>query len=372
VKKFLIVVGTRPELIKVASVIKELEKRKLRDKIVIVNTAQHKDLLDPYWTLFSIEPDVTLDVMKEHQELSHLTSRVIDQFQRYISGVNFLISGILAQGDTTTVFGISLVAFYNHIPFYHLEAGLRTFDIYNPYPEEFNRKATSIVASFHFCPTAISKQNLINEGVREDLIQVVGNTVVDVLVEYKDGLISGTEYRNINLRKNIHELEDKVLITCHRRENHGENLTQIIRSVKDLAINHPELQFIWIAHPNPKVMQQLYNSGLSELENILLIEPIDYEDLIKLMNNVKIIISDSGGIQEEAPSFKVPVLILREATERPEGVQAGFAFLVGAKSEKIKEKFEYCLNNEVRIVSNPYGDGRASERVVDRLMDILN
>lgn len=370
-KKILIVIGTRPELIKVACIVKEFTKRGLRDHFLLVNTSQHRELLDPYWAIFGLKPDVTLDVMRNDQNLSSLTTRVITQFQHYVDSMKNEIGGILAQGDTTTVFGVSLVSFYNHIPFFHLEAGLRSFDLYNPYPEEFNRKATSIVTSFHFCPTEMSKANLIKEGVSDEKISVVGNTVIDSLSLIREYVLAYPEFDSSVLASGLKTDSKIILITCHRRENHGLHLTEIIESIYELAVENPGIKFVWTIHPNPNVSNVVINSKLQNLDNIFLIDPVDYKDLIRLLSRSIMAISDSGGIQEEAPSFNVPVLVLRKATERPEGVLAGAAVLVGADKQLIKDKFYHFLSNKISLDKNPYGDGFSSVRVVDRLLELV-
>jgi len=370
-KKILIVVGTRPELIKVAVIVKELEARGLRDRYILINTSQHKELLDPYWAIFEIKPDVVLDVMKRDQNLSSLTVRVIDQFQKYLDSVKDEAAGVLAQGDTTTVFGVSLVSFYNGIPFYHLEAGLRSFDLNNPYPEEFNRKAASIVSSFHFCPTETSKENLISEGVDPEKILVTGNTVIDSLLLVKRYISDHPEFEDETLRSKIKDDQKTVLITCHRRENHGDNLKLIINTIIELANENKDFLFVWILHPNPRVMGTLQSPELTLPKNIFLVPPVGYNDLIRLMSRSTVAISDSGGIQEEAPSFNVPVLVLRNATERPEGVEAGAAVLVGTDKELIKERFYDYLSAGMSITDNPYGDGLSSGRIVNKLLELL-
>lgn len=370
-KKLLIVVGTRPELIKVAGIVKELEVQGLRNHYLLINSSQHKELLDPYWAIFGIKPDVILDVMKRDQNLSSLTVRVIDQFQQYLDNIKEEVGAVLAQGDTTTVFGVSLVSFYNGIPFYHLEAGLRSFDLYNPYPEEFNRKAAGIVASFHFCPTETSKENLEREGVDPGKILVAGNTVIDSLLLVKEYISQQPGFEYETLRDKIKDNQKTVLITCHRRENHGDHLKLIISAISELANENKGILFVWILHPNPKVMDTLQSSDLFLPENIFLVPPVGYNDLIRLLSRSTIAISDSGGIQEEAPSFNVPVLVLRNATERPEGVEAGAAVLVGTDKNLIKEKFYHYLSNGMNITNNPYGDGLSSGRIVKKLIELL-
>jgi UDP-N-acetylglucosamine 2-epimerase len=372
-EKLLIVIGTRPELIKLAPVVLEFKKRfKSKAPIIILNTAQHKDLLEPYWKIFKISPDYELDFMKQGQSLSELTSRGILQFENFIKsyqkkGNKF--SGILAQGDTTTVMISSLVAFYNNIPFYHLEAGLRTFDLLNPFPEEFNRKVASITARIHFAPTLISKQNLLNEGIKKNII-VCGNTIVDAVNLFK------SKFKHYKLKnKQLHEIFNKsinnknILITCHRRENHGKNLISIISAVCNLAKKFKDYNFIWPLHPNPNVFSVVKSNIDDKLKNIHLTEPLDYLDLLYILSKSSLVLTDSGGIQEEAPSFNIPVLILRKKTERPEGVNAGIAWLVGTNKTNIyKIARNLILNKEKHKFKNPYGNGKSSIKIVNTLI----
>lgn len=360
------IVGTRPELIKISPLILELERRGLRDKYVVVNTAQHKDLLDPYWHIFNIVPDYTLDVMYENQDLSSLTSRTLLQLQEFLNHLAEKPSVFLAQGDTTTVMAASMVAFYNKITFIHLEAGLRSGDFDNPFPEEFNRKIASINCRLHLAPTENARQNLLKEGYDEASIKVTGNTVVDAL-EYIRSLPRFSQSAFANTLKQSMQLRKPVLITCHRRENHGQGLLNVIEAVHQLAIKYREYFFVWSLHPNPNVRSVVENSLLTELDNFQLLPPLDYPDLLVVMKESAVIISDSGGIQEEAPSFSVPVIVLREKTERPEGVDAGIAYLVGTDKEKIISAFERLHNQSDRLFSNPYGDGRSAGRIIDLL-----
>lgn len=370
-KKIAIVVGTRPELIKVGCLVRELEKRGYREKCILVNTAQHKELLEPYWKLFELQPDITLDVMRHGQSLSQLTSRVLTQFQHTVDQAEGQLAGILAQGDTTTVLGTAMVAFYNQIPFYHLEAGLRSFNLQNPYPEEFNRKATSLVTSFHFCPTDAAKTNLLEEGVREEKISVVGNTVIDALQYIKQKIHEHPHFENKALQSRIEQHSEIVLITCHRRENQGNNLIRIMDAIGELAVENPHTAFVWTLHPSPNVSAVVLKSKLKSQANIILIEPLSYYDLIKTLSRSTLAISDSGGIQEEAPSFNVPVLVLREYTERPEGLAVGAAVLVGADKAAIKTQFYHFRKHGIDLDHNPYGDGKSAARVAEKLIEFL-
>ncbi|MCB0746278.1 MAG: UDP-N-acetylglucosamine 2-epimerase (non-hydrolyzing) [Ignavibacteriae bacterium] len=359
--KISFIVGTRPELIKVAPLIIQFKKTNI--EVDIVNTAQHKDLLDPYWNTFGLEPTHILNVMIPNQSLSALTSRSLNEIQTYIDTVNVRPDIILAQGDTTTVMAASMICFYNQIKFAHLEAGLRSFDIYSPYPEELNRRIASLIADFHFCPTSISKHNLINEGIPNEKIFEVGNTVVDTLEWIRANKnMNNIPYQNKALEK-ISSFKKSVLVTCHRRENQGQNLLNIIDAIQKLAIRNPETIFVWAIHPNPRVKGIVSSSSLKNLKNILFTEPLEYLDVLCLMSRSFCVISDSGGIQEEAPSFKIPVIVLRETTERPEGVDMGLAFLAGADSEKILYYYKYIEQNSITFSINPYGDGASCQRI---------
>ena len=364
--KIAFIIGTRPELIKVAPVILELRKRKIAYDVV--NTAQHKDLLDPYWKTFGIEPTVTLDVMVAGQNLSSLTARATAAIQSYIDTVAIKPTIVMAQGDTTTVMATSLVCFYNKINFAHLEAGLRSFDFENPFPEEMNRRIASIGAWMHFCPTEISKSNLLNERIAANKIHVIGNTVIDalnLLVNKSD--FKESSWLNLDLNK-TNSYAKKVLITCHRRENHGGNLLNIIAAVFDLATVNQDTIYVWTLHPNPNVKSKIVESTLSDLENVILVPPLDYLDLLKMLDVSFCAISDSGGIQEEAPSFKTPVLVLRQATERPEGITEGVAFLVGSDRNKITAKYNELLLKLPKFSKNPYGEGNSSRKIMDILL----
>jgi UDP-N-acetylglucosamine 2-epimerase len=373
-KKLIAVIGTRPELIKTAPVIRQFSEMGLREKLIIVNTAQHKDLLDPFWGLFGIDYDYKLDLMVSGQNLSELTSRAIIQFQRLLDNLlndDIVPVCILAQCDITTVMVSSMVAFYNQIKFLHLEAGLRSGDLQNPFPEEYNRKVASMVTSVHFAPTQLAKENLINEGINTKNILVTGNTVVDALKyitsteNYKHG------WNNSELSMKLKNRENIVLITCHRRENFGQNLKNIIEAIKKLADVHHDYCFVWVIHPNPQVKDTLLSAGLAEVGNIILTPPVNYIELLNILSVCRVAISDSGGIQEEAPSFNVPVLVLREKTERPEGVELGVAHLVEADVDKIVNTFNEVILGKPGNRTNPYGDGYSSIKIVDYINQYL-
>jgi UDP-N-acetylglucosamine 2-epimerase (non-hydrolysing) len=276
---------------------------------------------------------------------------------------------ILAQGDTTTVMAASMVAFYNKINFVHLEAGLRSFDLQQPFPEEFNRKVASVTTALHLAPTETAKANLLKEGIDNQIIKVIGNTVVDALEwirkapDFETGAFGVAELNTIC--KN-----ETVLITCHRRENHGANLDGIILAVNELLRAYPALHFVWLLHPNPNVKEKVLNASLKNYTNFHCLDPLDYWDLLKLLSRCKVAITDSGGIQEEAPSFGKPLIVLREVTERPEAVSAGMAKLTGAQHDKIIEAFKWAVNYQPQHFNNPYGDGHAAEKAVSSLLQL--
>jgi UDP-N-acetylglucosamine 2-epimerase len=262
----------------------------------------------------------------------------------------------------------AMVSFYNKLKFAHLEAGLRSFDFNNPFPEEYNRKIASISADYHLCPTDLSKNNLLLEGIDNNKIFVVGNTVVDALDNISsDYKFINSDWKNEKL-KELELFDGVVLITCHRRENQGANLMEIISGIIDLSENNPKIAFVWTLHPNPNVQQVVHHSELSVKSNVILVEPLDYYDILKLLKVSFCAISDSGGIQEEAPSFETPVIVLREATERPEGIKLGVAFLAGANKRKISDYFEILKKNSIVFSLNPYGDGKSSKGIIDSIL----
>ncbi|MGN6492509.1 MAG: non-hydrolyzing UDP-N-acetylglucosamine 2-epimerase [Agriterribacter sp.] len=373
VNKILFVIGTRPELIKVAPIIYEFKKKGFED-YAVVSTGQHRNLLTKYWKLFDIYPDYSLDILSPSQSLSRLTAKAITELDNLI--LLFQESGqkpdiILAQGDTTTVMAASMVAFYNKIKFFHLEAGLRSFHLDQPFPEEYNRKVASISAYAHLAPTEISKQNLSSEGIDESKIHVVGNTIVDAL----ELMRRSEKFDEVNFNDpelQINNKTDIVIITCHRRENQGENLLNIINAISFLASRYTKYFFVWLKHPNPQVKSLIEEADINQRSNFLSIDPLDYLDTLKLISRAKIIITDSGGIQEEAPSFGKPLIVLREVTERPEAVWKGMAKLVGADQQAIFEAFEWANDYQPAIIFNPYGDGFASLRVANLLLQEIS
>lgn len=363
-KKVMCVFGTRPEAIKVAPVIHELKSHTAFELCVCV-TAQHRQMLDQVLELFEITPDIDLDIMTPDQNLSNLTAQLISEMSKVLSEEK--PDCVLVHGDTTTTMATSLAAYYQKIPVGHIEAGLRTHDIYAPWPEEINRQITGRIATFHFAPTQKAQENLLGENVPEDNIFITGNTIVDALTLIKQRVTSPDKQKQYKKRFDFLESSKKlILVTGHRRENFGEAFEEMCHALKAIA-ERDDVEIIFPVHLNPYV-QKCVKTILSEASNIHLIEPVDYEALIYLMNEAYLIITDSGGIQEEAPSFGKPVLVTRNKTERPEGVEAGVAFLVGTKKSKIVKKVSELLTNEVLYktiakIPNPYGDGKASQRI---------
>jgi len=352
-KEILFIFGTRPEAIKMAPIINEMKKNSFFNTKVCV-TAQHRQMLDQVLEIFSIQPDFDLDLMKPNQSLTELTKNVLKNIERVLTEVN--PDMVIVQGDTTTTFISALACFYQKIAIGHVEAGLRTYKKYSPFPEEMNRVLTTKLADIHFAPTEISKQNLLNEGVESASVFVTGNTVIDALFD-------------ISKKLRIEPLKRKmILVTGHRRENFGKNFEEIFLALKTIAINNPEIQIVYPVHLNPNVKKPV-NEILYNIENIQLIDPVDYLEFVKLMNQSYIIITDSGGVQEEAPSIGKPVLVIRNDTERPEGVKAGTTILVGTEREKIINASQKLLDDtqyydSISKVANPYGDGKSAKHIV--------
>ena len=370
-KKILIIFGTRPEAIKMAPLIKEF---KLFPKIFetkVCVTAQHRDMLDQVLEFFEIVPDFDLNLMKPNQNLFNLSSLIILGLQKIYKKFN--PDYIFVHGDTTTSSMSALSAFYAKIKVCHIEAGLRTNNKYSPYPEEINRQITARIADFHFAPTKNSKINLINENIKSDTIIVTGNTVIDALFITLNKL-------NINQSKNIKEIsaiiqsKDVILVTGHRRENHGKNFINICNALKSIATINPEIIIVYPVHLNPNV-QGPVNKILSDISNVILIDPLPYYEFIWLMNRSKLVITDSGGIQEEAPSLGKPVIVMRNNTERPEALEAGTVILTGTDEDKIIYEVNELLNDKNKYDSmsklhNPYGDGKSCQRIVKSIIQI--
>jgi UDP-N-acetylglucosamine 2-epimerase (non-hydrolysing) len=360
-KKILLVFGTRPEFIKLVPIIMEFRKRGLQNSLLLANTGQHTHLLAPLLQLFDIQPHFELHIMQPNQSLSRLNARALEQIQGLLDDLaekNETPACIIAQGDTTSVMAASMAAYYSRIPFAHLEAGLRTHHFAEPFPEELNRRITALCAAVHYAPTALAKKNLLQEGIPEKQIFVTGNTIVDALEMITPTVPTPTA------------CPQTVLITCHRRENHGENLLQLIKAIQILAHKHPELHFLWLLHPNPKVKEVMLASNIEQQKNIQLHEPLDYFEMIAVLKTTRLIITDSGGLQEEAPSFGLQTLILRDRTERPEAIDLGCSALVGCDNyRRIVEVFEEKIHHTTKIKRNPYGDGKAAIRVVNNLCE---
>ena len=376
-KKILIIFGTRPEAIKMAPLIKEFEKNQSSFNTKVCITAQHREMLDQVLKLFNIKPDYDLDIMQPGQNLSEITSGIIQKIKPILEEVNPDL--ILVHGDTTTTFSASIAAYYQKIKIGHVEAGLRTGNIYSPWPEEGNRKLTGMLAEYHFAPTETSKNNLINEGIDKSKILVTGNTVIDSL---KLTLAKIKNNKDISLRlvqalrkRGVHNLNSKfILVTGHRRENFGQGFINICKALKNIAEKNPLINIIYPVHLNPNIRIPV-NEILCDVDNIKLIEPLQYEEFIYLMSKSYFILTDSGGIQEEAPSLGKPVLVMRDSTERPEAVEAGTVKLVGSSTKTIVKEVQLLIDdfNEYQKMSkahNPYGDGSASKKIVDMLRAI--
>jgi len=366
--KVMTVFGTRPEAIKMAPVIKELKKEK-KVQTVIAVTAQHREMLDQVLELFDITPDYDLNIMMESQSLTDITVNVLKKIENVYNRENPDI--VLVQGDTSTTFVASLAAFYKKIKVGHVEAGLRTNDKYSPFPEEINRKLTGNIADYHFAPTETSKKNLLKENICENNIFVTGNTVIDALKEIVN---RDYQFKSRKIREILDNDRRFILLTTHRRENLGNPMRNIFTSVKKILKINKEVEIIFPVHLNPAV-RKIANEILGNLNRIHLIEPLDYLPFAKLMNESYLVLTDSGGVQEEAPGLGKPVLVLRDTTERPEAIKAGTAILVGTDENKIFENVNKLLNDEKEYSKmsravNPYGDGKASKRIVDILLSL--
>lgn len=354
--------GTRPEAIKMAPLVLELKKRPEEFETIVTVTAQHREMLDQVLEIFGITPDFDLNIMKKQQSLAQITTRALEGLDEVMKKTQPDI--VLVHGDTSTTFVAGLAAFYNQIAVGHVEAGLRTWDKYSPYPEEMNRQLTGIVADLHFSPTEKSKQNLLNENKPEDAISVTGNTAIDALKTTVDENYSHPILDEIGDRR-------LVLMTAHRRENLGENMHQMFRAIKRLVETHDDIHVVYPVHLNP-VVQETANEILGNDDRIQLIEPLDVVDFHNFAARSYLILTDSGGVQEEAPSLGVPVLVLRDTTERPEGIDAGTLKLAGTEEENIFQLANELLSDEaahekMAKASNPYGDGEASRRIADAI-----
>lgn len=376
----MLVFGTRPEAIKMAPLVKEFQKDLVAFQTIVCVTGQHREMLDQVLHLFNVTPDYDLNIMKSGQDLYDVTSRVLIGMRKVLKEV--LPDIVLVHGDTTTSTAAALAAFYQQIPVGHVEAGLRTFNIYSPWPEEMNRQITGRIATYHFSPTQLSRENLLKEGITDEKIIVTGNTVIDALHVVVDRikkdklldkelsealLLSGYDVNRLHNGKRL------VLITGHRRENFGDGFVSICKAIKALTEKYPEVDFIYPMHLNPNVRKPIYEVfGENQLSNICFIEPLEYLSFVYLMEKSAIVLTDSGGIQEEAPGLGKPVLVMRDTTERPEALEAGTVKLVGKDYNKIVSEVSVLLDNQTYYdkmskAVNPYGDGQASGRIVDVL-----
>lgn len=361
-KTITFIFGTRPEIIKLAPVILELKKYPDKYRIIICNTEQQKELSNQTLEYFGLKADYNLDCMRENQSLSSVQSRILTSLDKVYSENK--IDATIVQGDTMTVLCGALTGFYNKIPVFHVEAGLRSYDIYEPFPEEVMRQMTSRVADLHFAPTKVNKDALLKENIPQDKIHVVGNTVIDALFCLSKEVVENS--KKFFAERNISVNDKLVLITAHRRENHGERIDRIIDAISELAKEFKDHTFVIPVHPNPNVHDKIH-SRLGNIENIKLMTPLDYPNLVYLMKNAKLILTDSGGIQEEAPSFACPTLVMRYETERKEGIDAGVSKLVGADKDKILSESRRVLSQSKSdsrlIVKNPYGDGTSAKKI---------
>lgn len=384
-KKIMLVFGTRPEAIKMAPLVKAFQEKKDEFETIVCVTGQHREMLDQVLHLFDIKPDYDLNIMKQGQDLYDITSRVLlgmrDVFKICRPDILFV------HGDTTTSTAAALAGFYQQIPVAHIEAGLRTNDIYSPWPEEMNRQITGRIATYDFSPTQLSRKNLLKENVDDNKITVTGNTVIDALHLVtskikKDKILNEQLIKDLKVRGyNTQRLNDKkrlVLITGHRRENFGDGFLHICNAIKDLAAMHPDVDFVYPMHLNPNVrkpIHEVFGENLSNLGNIFFIEPLEYLMFVFLMEKADIVLTDSGGIQEEAPGLGKPVLVMRDTTERPEAVEAGTVKLVGTNYQAIIDNVSRLLTDTTEYekmskANNPYGDGKACERIVNKILTI--
>jgi len=378
----MLVFGTRPEAIKMAPLVKEFQKHSSEIETLVCVTGQHREMLDQVLQIFEIHPNYDLNIMKQGQDLYDVTSRVLLGMRDVLKEAKPDV--VLVHGDTTTSTAAALAAFYQQIPVGHVEAGLRTHNIYSPWPEEMNRLITSRIATYNFSPTPLSRQNLLDEGVVENSIVVTGNTVIDALYwvvnriksdkrldEELEGILMNTGYdvKRLNTGKKL------ILITGHRRENFGDGFTNMCNAIKQLTEKYPEVDFVYPMHLNPNVrkpIHDVFGENLSNLGNMFFIEPLEYLSFVYLMEKSNIVLTDSGGIQEEAPGLGKPVLVMRDTTERPEALDAGTVKLVGTNYQKIVSEVSALLDDEnhykqMSMAVNPYGDGLACSRIVNFL-----
>ena len=382
-KRIMLVFGTRPEAIKMAPLVKEFQKYPDRYQTIVCVTGQHREMLDQVLHIFDIHPDYDLNIMKQGQDLYDVTARVLTGMRDVLKEAQPDV--VLVHGDTTTSTAAALAAFYQQIPVGHVEAGLRTNNIYSPWPEEMNRQITGRIATYHFSPTPLSQQNLLKEGVNKEQIVVTGNTVIDALYMVVDKIKQDKEL-DAELEKVLQQSgydvnrlshgKRMVLITGHRRENFGEGFLSMCRAIQALTQKYPDVDFVYPMHLNPNVrkpIHQVFGEDLANLGNMFFIEPLEYLSFVYLMEKSTIVLTDSGGIQEEAPGLGKPVLVMRDTTERPEALEAGTVKLVGTNYDKIVSEVSALLENEAYYnemsqAVNPYGDGKACGRIVATLI----
>lgn len=381
-KRILAVFGTRPEAIKMAPLVKALEKRPSEFQVLVCVTGQHREMLDQVLDIFDIQPDYDLNIMKQGQDLYDVTSRVLLGMREVLADVKPDV--VLVHGDTTTSMAAALAAYYQQVPVGHIEAGLRTYKKYSPWPEEINRQITGRIAEYHFAPTELSRENLLNEHIKDSSIYITGNTVIDALYSVvskidsdcvlDDNLNDEIRQKGFDVQASISRGRNIVLITGHRRENFGEGFQSMCKAIKALAEKYSDVDFVYPMHLNPNVrkpISEIFGAD-SDLHNMHFIEPLEYLSFVYLMKNSHIVLTDSGGIQEEAPGLGKPVLVMRDTTERPEAVDAGTVKLVGTNYDRIVDEVSLLLDSsthydEMSSAANPYGDGDACRRICEIL-----
>lgn len=384
-RSILLVFGTRPEAIKMAPLVKEFQKYPDKFKTIVCVTGQHREMLDQVLRIFEIVPDYDLNIMKHGQDLYDVTSRVLLGMRDVLKDVQPDVA--LVHGDTTTSTAAALAAFYQQIPVGHVEAGLRTYNIYSPWPEEMNRQLTGRIATYHFAPTPLSRQNLLAENIKPEQITVTGNTVIDALYMVVDKIqsdkvldtkLAETLFHSGYDVARLSDTKKMVLITGHRRENFGDGFISMCKAIQSLTQKYPNVDFVYPMHLNPNVrkpIHEVFGEDLSHLGNMFFIEPLEYLSFVYLMEKSTIVLTDSGGIQEEAPGLGKPVLVMRDTTERPEALEAGTVKLVGTDFEKIVGEVSELLMNQdyyerMSKAVNPYGDGKACERIIRSLLNV--
>lgn len=369
--KLMVVLGTRPEVIKLAPVVAEARRRSDRIELIVCSTGQHREMLDQALSSFNLQPDLDLAVMQANQNLPALTSRLIQSLD--VAIVQHRPDVVLVQGDTTSAFAAALAAFYQRIPVGHVEAGLRTGDLASPFPEELNRVLVARIARWHFAPTSAAVDSLRSEGINPDNIYLTGNSVVDAIAMIRARWAQSGQSAATTAATSFFPGRELVLVTAHRRENQGDVLRQICMAIHQLCEQHPQFGFIFPVHLSPQVRAIVHEEFALPIDNLLLTDPVDFETSLSLQSRARLVITDSGGIQEEAPSFAVPTVVIREYTERMEGITAGFATLAGTRTDAIVNAANIWLadsnvNRRLSNRPNPYGDGKAAQRIIGTLL----